>query len=350
MALFRKRQEEEIDERERERDLPRRRKFKDLRPENKKNRKEPAKSWGRKERFLIGGVLLATLAISGALAVMARDWKLPGFPRIVLPRLTGISFQKTIVLEGNRKAPDFTKVKDDFVGETKNLSGVYGVYVYELDSDNSYGVNESEVYTAASLIKLPVFIALYQEAEEGSVNLDTKYTLKQADQVGGSGSLQSRIGSTYTYRELAGYMGRESDNTAYKVLKDIIGDEKINQVIAEIGMKKTSLEENETTPKDVGTLFKKLWNGELVETQSRDEILKFLTDTIYEDHLVKGIPEGIRVAHKYGREIHVVNDGGIVLTDKPYIVVIMSKGIVEKDADLVFPILSKIVFGFEESF
>jgi len=72
-----------------------------------------------------------------------------------------------------------------------------------------------------------------------------------------------------------------------------------------------------------------------------------LTDTIYEEHLVKGIPEDIKVAHKYGREVHVVNDAGIVYVDNPYIVVIMTKGVIESEADEIFPELSKIIFDFE---
>jgi len=42
--------------------------------------------------------------------------------------------------------------------------------------------------------------------------------------------------------------------------------------------------------------------------------------------------------------VHVVNDAGIVLTDNPFVVVIMSKGVVEKEADEIFPTLSKLVF------
>ncbi|MBI3443509.1 serine hydrolase, partial [Candidatus Woesebacteria bacterium] len=65
------------------------------------------------------------------------------------------------------------------------------------------------------------------------------------------------------------------------------------------------------------------------------------------DWIVKGIPEDVRVAHKYGRELHVVNDAGIAFTDKPFILVIMSKGIVEKEADAIFPELARIVYDVQ---
>ena len=72
--------------------------------------------------------------------------------------------------------------------------------------------------------------------------------------------------------------------------------------------------------------------------------LQFLTDTIYEDWITPGIPEGVVVSHKYGLEIHSVSDGGIVFSDKPFVMVIMTDGVVEKEADNIFPTLSKLLY------
>lgn len=41
--------------------------LKDLKPENKKKRKEPPKPWGKRERFIVLAVLLATTIISAIL-------------------------------------------------------------------------------------------------------------------------------------------------------------------------------------------------------------------------------------------------------------------------------------------
>ncbi len=43
-------------------------KFRDLKPENKKKRKEPPKPWGKKERIIVLSVLLATVIISAILS------------------------------------------------------------------------------------------------------------------------------------------------------------------------------------------------------------------------------------------------------------------------------------------
>jgi len=87
--------------------------------------------------------------------------------------------------------------------------------------------------------------------------------------------------------------------------------------------------------------------GNIVNDKSRDEILDDMTNTIYENWLAAGIPEDVRVAHKYGREVHVVNDAGIVFTDEPYVIVILSKGVIEIEADEIFPELARSVYEIE---
>ena len=141
-------------------------------------------------------------------------------------------------------------------------------------------------------------------------------------------------------------MGKESDNTAANIARSILGEEDIRQVISTIGMDNTVVigEDQETTPYDIGLFFEKLWEGDVVSKKHRDEILEYLTDTIYEEWLAAGIPKSIQVSHKYGREVHVVNDAGIVFSDDPFIVVILSKGVVEREADEFFPELSSIVY------
>jgi beta-lactamase class A len=125
-----------------------------------------------------------------------------------------------------------------------------------------------------------------------------------------------------------------------------LGDEKINQVISLIGMNDTSLDLNQTTAKDVGVLFTKLWEGEIVSLKFRDEILDYLTDTIYEDWITAGISD-VKVAHKYGREVNVVNDAGIVYSEDPFVLVIMTEGIIEKEADKAIPEIAKGIYEIE---
>jgi len=314
----------------------------------KRKKNKPPKPWGKKERLLVFSVFIVTVLMAAFLSLGSRSWKLPGLSRIEIPKIKLFSSETVVIGPGKSKTDEQyeneKEIKDVFDKLTDDLTGVYSYYIVDLKNNYEFGSRDKTVMQAASLIKLPVFTTLYQEAEKGNIDLDSIYTLKNSDKVGGSGSLSSKAeGIEITYRKLAEYMGKQSDNTAFNILKNLLGKEKVQSVTYQIGMDDTSLAENETTAFDVGIFFEKLYDGEIVNDQSKNEIIGFLTDTIYEDWISKGIPN-VRVAHKYGREINVTNDAGIVFSKNPFVLVILSEGIIYKESDEVIPEIAKMVF------
>jgi beta-lactamase class A len=349
MGIFQRKKEDEEYEEELEiksRKLPKDKAFKDLKPGNKKKRKEPLKPWTKKDRFLIFLLLILTAGMSAYLGLSAREFKLPGFSRLEKPSFNLFGEEKIVIERDKTSEENAQKAVSEFNQKTKNLSGIYGLYVINLSDGYSIGIYEDTVFQAASLIKLPVIAAAYMEEEKGNLDLETKYKLKNSDKVEGAGSLyQKPEGYEISYRDLIRLMGKQSDNTAFRIIRNILGDATINKAAIEIGMGKTSLAKNETTPKDIGIFFEKLWKGEILNTVHKDEILNYLTDTSFESWLAAGVPKEVRVAHKYGREVNVVNDAGVVFAPKPYVVVILSKGVVEREADENFPELSRIIYS-----
>jgi len=317
------------------------RKLKDLNPGNKKRRKEPIRPWNNLDRIVLLFLILVTFGTSFYFAIAAKGFK---FPRLI-PNINPFS-DRTIVLRSVEQG----KIKQDAIvndfGEIiSDLRGTYGFYVINLANGSSFGLRDSEIFQAASLIKLPVMVGMYMEQEGGRINLDSEYSLKKEDKVGGSGSLYGKaIGYKITYRDLIKLMGKESDNTAFNICRKYLGDKKINNIISQTGMGSTGLKNNETSPDDMGLLFRKLQEGELIGSGNKNELLSFMTDTIYENWLVNGVPDGVMVAHKYGREAGVVNDAGIVFSDPSYVVVIMSKNADVYEADDAFPELSKLIY------
>lgn len=332
MLFFGKKKDKEDDEEEfeDEEETPPRRKFRDLNPENRKKRKEPVKPWGKKERLIVFVFLLLTVLIPATLAASARNWKLPGLPKIAFPNL---SFEnEPIIIEGDDTNWQKTlRVKTYFQDTTQKLSGVYGLYVVRLDDGTSYGVNQTEVMQAASLIKLPIMATVYRQAVDGEIDLDTKVP-----------------NSTFTYRQLLEAMGNRSDNAAQIKVQAAVGKEKIQDMIKDIGMGSTSLEENLTSPQDIGLFFQRLYKGLVITEGNKDEMLGFLTNTIHEDWIAKGI-SGEKVAHKYGREVHVVNDAGIVFSEPSFVLVILSDGVIESEADKVIPEIAGEIYRIEAS-
>ncbi len=265
-----------------------------------------------------------------------------------------------LVITGGKPKPAFNHelILANISNLTKDLRGEYGFYVYRFDDlsvgvigQNEYGLQQDETFPAASLMKLPVMLLFYQEVEKGNLNPETKYVLKEEDKVLGAGILHGKTaGSTYTYRQLIEFMGQYSDNTAFKVMRRILGDKKIEESLDELEMTKTSLKEFTTTPADIGKFFRKLYQGKIINGQHKEEFLQFLTHTAFEDWLPKGIPSEVKIAHKIGKDLGTFSDGGIVFADKPYIIVVMSKEAKETEANEVLPKISSLVWEWEKSF
>jgi beta-lactamase class A len=318
MGLFGKREksEEELEDEmiEEEDELRKtRKKLRDLSPENKRNRKEPVKPWTKADRYLVGGVFVGTILTALILFAISTDWKLPGFSKIKFPTLQSGEVVITANKVDREKAQ---KIKDEINIESKKLSGTYAFYFIRITDGYSFGLNESEKMNAASLMKLPVLLALYDASDKGEINLDEEYTLSNSDKADGSGSLRNRpAGTKITYRKLAEFMGKESDNTAMKIVTAKVGEQKIVDMIRKVGMINTDYPKWETTAEDVAELYKKLYNDQLVNKKSKEEILSYLTNTIYEEMIPMNVG-GLKVAHKFGRELHIIHDGGIVYAVK----------------------------------
>lgn len=299
--------------------------FKDLKPQNKRKRKEPPKPWGKTERLIVLSCLLITVLTASLLSLSARNWKLPNMPKIKFPNNGGVNpFKETVVVVGNSGSgidqQKISDIKKNFRDLTDQYSGIYAFYIYDLNGNYFYGENYQEVLTAASLIKLPVMELAFKKLEAGELEEDETLPLLEA-------------------------MGKRSDNNAFLKMLDILGRDKVEMEIKEIGMNSTSLKDNTTTPEDVGMFFKKLYNRQFLSEKYTDLFFEYLTDTIYEDWLRPGIPSDIPVAHKYGRETHSISDGGVIFSDKPFVMVIMTDGIIDEEANEIFPKLSNMLYN-----
>ncbi len=323
MGLFKKKVEEvEESSLENVEDVRKvKRQFKDLNPDNKRSRKEPIKPWGAKERIIVLSVLLTTVLSSGVLALSARNFKLPSLPQFKLPKVSEINpFREQTIVVGN-KGSKISQEKIDntkklFKEATNNYSGLYAFYIYDIKGEYYYGYNHQETMQAASLIKLPVMYLAMKNGED---------------------------------KKLVEAMGKRSDNSAFTKMVSTLGKENINRAIIDLGMTHTSLSENETTPEEIGIFLKKLYLNEILDKDSSELLQSYMVDTIFEKWLRLGIPEEIKVVHKYGREARSVSDAGIILTDKPFILVIMTDGVIESEADELFPKLTKLLYDSQIS-
>lgn len=326
-------------------------KIKDLNSQNRQRRKEPIRAWNKFDRIILLLVMLSTAGISLFLTASSRGIKPLVFPNFKIPKFNLLG-EKTIVLESGDKKHNYQKMMDKFTEITSDLSGEYGIYVINLKDGSSFGINETKEFEPASLNKLPFIVGFYNKYESGVLeDLNKTVTLKNSDKLTGSGSLYYKpAGTTLSYRDLIRYMAKESDNTALNIARkelDKDWEKWLKSFLIYNDMKDSvfSGTDQKTTPWDIGIFFKNLYEGNIIRTQTlRNEVFEMMSDTSYEKWISPGVPDNVRVSHKYGKESQVVNDAGIVFSDDPYVVVILSKGVKEEEADNVIPKLSEIIY------
>ncbi len=312
---------------------------KEKKTRKRRKKVEPPKPWSKKERLIVFTFLIGTFMTSTVLAV--RSNQPPALPHPI--NETGKVIGKAI----SRQSYNTEELKNELLNKTNGLNGTYGIWVEDLSGAYKLGVNEKMNFTAASLFKLPLLIAYYKEVDEGKIDPDTVYSLKYSDATSGSGTLASLPpGTTLTYRDIATAMGKNSDNTAFQILGNIIGWKSIDTTIQEIGMTSTSFENGNTTAEDIGLLFSKLVKGGLISNSSKQALLDSITNTNNENLIPAGIPDTIEVAHKYGALGGELNDAGIVYSSNPFIIVILGKDKNTNEAASVIAQLSQIVYNW----
>ncbi len=260
------------------------------------------------------------------------------------------AYTKVLGIFSVRKNPDDLKKKiQSTIGNSfKN----YSVYVVDYHSNFSMGINESEIFTAASINKLPIMAALYTQSQSGAINFDQIITLQPEDiQDYGTGSIRyDPPGSTYTVKTLVRLMMQKSDNTAAFLLGNyVVGLPTVQSVINTWGLRQTDMVNNKTSNKDMEILLRKIYTGNVANPSLTDEMLGFMKDSDFESRIPGDLPDDVTVYHKTGDgDTAEVHDAGIVLHDSTtyYIGILTSNaGDVEAASKLEAKI-SKIVYDF----
>lgn len=255
--------------------------------------------------------------------------------------LTGL-FAKKKSPEDLRK-----KIQETVNNRWKN----YSVYVKDYNTPFTVGINETVIFTAASINKAPIVAALYYYAGKGEIDLDERVTIQTADiQDFGTGSIRyDPPGVVYALKTLAKLAIEQSDNTAAYVLGNYtVGLEKVQALMTQWGLTQTDMVNNKTSNRDMSILFEKIYKGEITNAASTQEMLAFFKDTDFEDRLPALLPQSTMVYHKIGNEIAVMHDAGIITDDKTtyYIGVFSSDITDEEEAKKIIAEVSKLVYDY----
>ncbi len=237
--------------------------------------------------------LLSILGILGVLGFGMYLWKNRGDDVIV---------QQFETAEQIQRRKDI-KMAEKLQVITATQSGIYTIKVYRLESGENYGFDNDKIMPARSAVKVPIIMTAV------------------------------KMGLDKNYDDLLMRMGKNSDNKAQDKIVNIIGVKNLNI---------SNYLENVTTANNLVDIWRRIY-------LEIDVYEKYFIDSIYEDRIALGIPIGVKLIHKVGTDTNIWNDSGIVMSQKPFILVILNEGIKREEAEKMVPALTKIVWDYETS-
>lgn len=273
------------------------------------------------------------------------------YERIVTPTLNYLHndwfLGKFMFTTAETKKPQMVELEqsqrlEGLENQLQNLMAQYptiepAIYVWDYETRNYAGINSDKLYSAASIIKVPVLIELFRSIEKNQLTIYDEMKLTEYYRSEGSGSMQFKAAnSVWTIDDLARLMITESDNSATNMLMSKLGSmTDINSAIRQWGLKHTHVQTwlpdlggtNHTTAEDMARMLYNIdENPKFLSMSSREKIFDYMGH-VHNDRLIPaGLGSGAVFLHKTGDIGKMLGDAGIVYAPngKKYIVVILA--------------------------
>jgi beta-lactamase class A len=225
-----------------------------------------------------------------------------------------------------------------------------------LDGTSELLIDPDKSFHAASTMKVPIMIELFRQAQQATLELDdslpirndfksivdgSPYQLSVGDD--SDRAVYANVGKTMTLRQLNEAMITVSSNFATNLLIEKLGVENIRKTVSRLGGDGMQVlrgvedskafaagKNNSTTARGLLVLFEKLGRLEAVSGQRDREMIEVLKRQKFNDAIPAGVPPGTPVAHKTGNITRIHHDAGIVYGPKPYVLVVLVRGIQEQ--------------------
>lgn len=197
-------------------------------------------------------------------------------------------------------------------------------------------VNPDLASSPASLLKVPLALSIHRRAASDPTFLQRKVVMNIPDQNAGeyfTAAHAAEAGKEYTIEELLDLSLIDSDNNATDLLIMQLSDEELRKSYSDLGIK-VPVDNPNAYSINVGiysSFFRILYNSSYLSREESEHFLADLAKSTFTQGIVAGVPEGTRVAHKFGEfsanSQNQLHDCGIVYrTNRPYLLCVMTKG------------------------
>ncbi|MCC8978525.1 serine hydrolase [Bradyrhizobium acaciae] len=215
---------------------------------------------------------------------------------------------------------------------------------YNISTGKTITWQADKTTATASCIKLHILVALMNEVEKGRQSLDQVISVRASDLVGGSGVLKYLSpGVSMQLRDIATLMIILSDNSATNIIIDLLGLDRINQVIADIGLTSTRLVNRidfrkigddprnfaVSTARDFLATLTAIAEGRLISGQASQTIREIMSRQHYVDLLLRKLPYDPYAAdHGTAPDLIIAGKTGFVSGVRGDAVIVERRGVI----------------------
>ena len=238
------------------------------------------------------------------------------------------------------------------IGEEAKASAV-AVAVYDFEHHTTWSINSARWFHAASTIKVPVLLAVYEAIEQGRLEPYARVHVRNRflsvvdgrpfrvpRESDANADVQAAIGRMLTVHELAEHMIVTSSNLATNLLLDLVGVEAARASLARLHLGGIDLQRgvederaweaglnNRVTAAGLCDALRLIEEGRAISPQASQAMLDILHQQRFRSGIPAGLPEEARVANKTGEISTIAHDAGIVYLDgrDAYVVVILTE-------------------------
>jgi beta-lactamase class A len=232
-----------------------------------------------------------------------------------------------------------------------SLSAHATFYAKQPSTGREVAIRADEPMNTASVIKIPVMVLAFRDADAGRLDLNERTTLRSEDVRGGTGLLRTfAAGLQPTTLDLITQMIVTSDNTATDVMIAKVGLARVNRMLDSLGYRETRLRMTvgdvfraqqayrpaladtssaargmafvldstqwlgRTTAREISRLLEQIEAGQLASTRSTTEMRRILRSQLYTSRLPQRVRfRGVTMGHKTGDWPPILgNDVGIM--------------------------------------